>query len=105
MLMFSPRAVAHIGWPLACSGQNQAYRKSLFKKVGGYQKISHLLMGDDSIFLQLCIKHGAKVKFCKNFNSYVFCRSEKNWKDCCEWALKTITNQSCALIFRRLSDE
>ena len=31
--------------------------------------------------------------------------TEKNWKDCCEWALKTITNQSCALIFRRLSDE
>jgi len=31
--------------------------------------------------------------------------TEKNWKDCCEWALKTTTKESCALIFRRLSDE
>ena len=80
MLMFSAKSVAQIGWPLASSGQNQAYRKSLFKKVGGYKKISHLLMGDDSIFLQLCLKHNAKVKFSMNSNSYVFCRSEKTWK-------------------------
>lgn len=31
--------------------------------------------------------------------------TEKNWKDCCKWALKTTKKQSCALIFRRLSDE
>ena len=80
MLMFSAKSVAQIGWPLASSGQNQAYKKSLFKKVGGYKKISHLLMGDDSIFLQLCLKYGARVKFSVNSDSYVFCRSEKTWK-------------------------
>jgi sulfopyruvate decarboxylase alpha subunit len=26
--------------------------------------------------------------------------TEKNWKDCCEWAMETTTKQSCALIFR-----
>jgi len=81
MLMFSAKSVVQIGWPLASSGQNQAYRKSLFKKVGGYEKISHLLMGDDSIFLQLCLKNNAKVKFSINSKSYVFCRSEKTWKN------------------------
>ena len=80
MLMFSAKSVSTIGWPLACSGQNQAYRKSLFKKVGGYQKIADLLMGDDSIFMQLCLKYGAKVKFNVDPNSYIFCRPEKNWK-------------------------
>ena len=79
MLMFSAKAVSKIGWPLACSGQNQAYKKSLFNKVGRYKNISHLLMGDDSIFLQLCLKFGAKVKFCSNPDSYIFCRPERFW--------------------------
>ncbi len=81
MLMFSAKAVCAIRWPLACSGQNQAYKKSLFDRVGGYKDISHLLMGDDSIFLQLCLKFGAKVKFCNNPNSYIFCRPEKFWRN------------------------
>ena len=81
MLMFSAKAVSQINWPLASSGQNQAYRKSLFKKVGGYEKIDHLLMGDDSIFLQVCLKHGAKAKFSTNPRSYVFCRPERTWKN------------------------
>ena len=81
MLMFSAKAVSDMRFPLACSGQNQAFKKSLFKKVGGYKKISNLLMGDDSIFLQLCLKMKAKVVFCNNPQSYVFCRDEKSWKD------------------------
>ena len=81
MLMFSARAVSNLGYPLASSGQNQGFKKSIFQKVGGYTKISNLLMGDDSIFLQLCLKRKAKVVFCNNPQSYVFCRSEKNWKN------------------------
>ena len=81
MLMFSAKAVSDIRFPLACSGQNQAFKKNLFKKVGGYKRISDLLMGDDSIFLQLCLKANANVAFCNNPQSYVFCRSENNWRD------------------------
>ena len=81
MLMFSAKAVSDIKFPLASSGQNQAFKKSLFQKVGGYKKISHLLMGDDSIFLQLCLKMKAKVVFCDNPKSYVFCRDEVSWRD------------------------
>ena len=81
MMMFSAKAVTNIGFPLASSGQNQAFRKKLFFKVGGYNKISDLLMGDDSIFLQLCLKEKARVVFCNDYNSYVFCRAESNWKD------------------------
>jgi len=31
--------------------------------------------------------------------------TEKNWKKCCDWALKTTKKQSCVLIVRRLLDE
>ena len=80
ILYFSGVASTYINFPIASSGQNQAYRRSLFDKVGGYSKISHLLMGDDSIFLQLCLKAKIKVKFCLNQDSFVYCRPEKTWK-------------------------
>ena len=54
MLMFSSYSSVQLGTPLACTGQNQSYKKSLFKKVGGFDKIKHNLQGDDSIFLQIC---------------------------------------------------
>ena len=78
--MFSAVATTNIKYPLASSGQNQAYKRRLFDKVGGYDKISKLLMGDDSIFLQLCLKQDINVKFCMNHESFVYCRPEKTWK-------------------------
>ena len=80
ILFFSGVAATYLNYPIASSGQNQAYRRSLFDKVGGYSKISNLLMGDDSIFLQLCLKSKINVKFCLNQNSFVYCRPEKTWK-------------------------
>ena len=80
ILMFSAAATTNIKYPLASSGQNQAYKRRLFNKVGGYDKISKLLMGDDSIFLQLCLKQNINVKFCMNHKSFVYCRPEKTWK-------------------------
>ena len=38
-------------------------------------------MGDDSIFLQLCLKHNINVKFCLIQESFVYCRPEKTWKN------------------------
>ena len=81
ILMFSSAATCQLKYPLASSGQNQAFRRGLFEHVGGYNKISHLLMGDDSIFLQLCVKKGVNVKFALNDESFVYCRSEKRWID------------------------
>jgi len=44
------------GMPLAATGQNFAYRKSLFHKIGGFLKISHRPSGDDVLLLQLLRK-------------------------------------------------
>ena len=62
-----------IGW--ACSGQNQAYRKNLFLKVGGFEKIQNCLQGDDTLFFQLAKKIN-NFTFCTNPESYVYCRTE-----------------------------
>ncbi len=81
ILMFSAKAFCDLGYPLASSGQNQGYRKKLFNRLGGYEKIQKLLMGDDSIFLQLCRKLKANIVFNDNAQSFVYCRSEKKWID------------------------
>jgi len=81
ILMFSAKAFCDLGYPLASSGQNQGYRKNLFNKIGGYEKIKKLLMGDDSIFLQLCNKLKANIVFNDDKESFVYCRPEKKWID------------------------
>ena len=72
MLMLSCASTTSFGFPLACSGQNQSYKKSLFLSVGGFDKIQNLLQGDDSIFLQICRKFkNIKVSFATMKESYV----------------------------------
>ena len=72
MLMLSCASTTFAGFPLACSGQNQSYKKSLFLSVGGFERIQNLLQGDDSIFLQICRKvKNIKVSFAFIKESYV----------------------------------
>ena len=61
MLMTATYAQSNMGHPWACTGQNQAYRKSIFNKVSGFKHLSLLLQGDDSVFMQLCKMSGAKI--------------------------------------------
>ena len=52
-LMAAAAGAAGVGMPLAASGQNFAYRKSLFERVGGFREIAHRPSGDDVLLLQL----------------------------------------------------
>ena len=82
MLMFSACASTKLGTPLACSGQNQSYKKSLFKKVGGFDEIKQLLQGDDSLFLQLCkSKEPIKINFSFYKNSFIVAKTHNSIKD------------------------
>ena len=82
MLMISACATAHMNYPLACSGQNQSYKKSIYLKVDGFEKIYSLLQGDDSIFLQLCRKiKNIKISFSTNSDSYVIAKTHSKWSD------------------------
>ena len=52
-LMAAAAGAVGVGRPLAASGQNFAYRKCIFEKVGGFRDIAHRPSGDDVLLLQL----------------------------------------------------
>lgn len=78
MLMAASFSQANIGQPWACTGQNQAYRKSLFKKVDGFKHISTLLQGDDSVFMQICKYANANIVAAMTACPMI-ARTENNW--------------------------
>ena len=82
MLMFAALGSTAMRTPLASTGQNQAYRKDLYKSVGGFNKITNLIQGDDSIFLNICRNFSnAGVGFSIDKNSYVKSKVHIKWKD------------------------
>ena len=70
MLMGAARGTTQWGLPLACTGQNLAYRKAIFEKVGGFSSFADVVGGDDNLLLQR-IKHLTKMKVV--FASDSFC--------------------------------
>ena len=72
MLMAAGKSTINIGLAWACSGQNWAFRKRLFEKVGGYKRIRDRVGGDDSLFLQVLRKETrAAVVFNDSPDSHV----------------------------------
>jgi len=61
MLMLAARGATMMGTPWASSGQNQAYRRSVYERVGGFRDLSNRLQGDDSLFLQVA-RRRAKIQ-------------------------------------------
>ncbi|MBA3442966.1 MAG: glycosyltransferase [Pyrinomonadaceae bacterium] len=53
-------ASANLTYPLGASGQNIAFRRSAFERVGGYTSVMHRIAGDDMLMLQL-IKRTTEV--------------------------------------------
>ncbi|MDD3051768.1 MAG: glycosyltransferase [Candidatus Cloacimonetes bacterium] len=63
----------------SCIGQNLAYKKEMFIKVGGFKRIKHLLSGDDVNLMQLFRKEGAKVVFSFSKSSFAQTKSVQSW--------------------------
>ena len=78
MMMTAGRAACNLEKPIASTGQNQAYKKYLYYKNDGFIKIKDSIQGDDSLFMQLCIKNSAYIKFNDDINSFVESRIETN---------------------------
>jgi cellulose synthase/poly-beta-1,6-N-acetylglucosamine synthase-like glycosyltransferase len=64
----------------SCSGQNLAYKKSAFLQVGGFEKIKHLISGDDLNLMQLFRKNKKKVRFAFSAHSFAFTQPIQNWQ-------------------------
>jgi cellulose synthase/poly-beta-1,6-N-acetylglucosamine synthase-like glycosyltransferase len=77
-LMSAAAGAANLGFPLAASGQNLAYRRSAFDRVGGFTQIAHRPSGDDVLLLQLMRRANCgAVRFAMNREAYVTtCRTE-----------------------------
>jgi len=79
LLMIICRASSYFGSPWASTGQNQGFTKDLYANSGGFIKINHFI-GDDTAFLQLCKKHGAKSCFIDYPGARIHSRNEFNLK-------------------------
>ena len=69
-----------IGRSWACIGQNLAYRRDAFYKVGGFEQIRHLISGDDVNLMQLMRKQGMKIIFNFDPKSFTYTRPVMSWK-------------------------
>ena len=102
------RGMTNLKFPFAAIGQNQAYRKTLYDKVG-FLDISNSIQGDDTLFLQLCLKNKIRVDFNDDDNSFVTSRNEENFisfiKQRIRWAadLKVFWNYNKPLFIVSLS--
>ena len=80
MLMIAARGTTNSGSAWASTGQNQAYRKSLFNSAGGFTQIAKELQGDDSLFLQICRNYkSANILFADKPSCRIISRQETSW--------------------------
>ena len=79
MLMNATHASINRNWYWACSGQNQAYKKSVFNKNNGFNEIAKCLQGDDTLFFQMSNKNIKQFNAVFSFNkkNKIFSRKEK----------------------------
>ncbi|MCK4312776.1 MAG: glycosyltransferase, partial [Candidatus Cloacimonetes bacterium] len=62
----------------SCSGQNIGYKKSDFQAVCGFEKIKHIVSGDDINLMQLFRKSKMKVEFAFSTHSFVYTKAVDN---------------------------
>lgn len=108
MLFCVARGMTIMNVPFASIGQNQAYRKEIYNEIG-FLDISDSIQGDDTLFLQLCLKNNIKVNFNSDRNSFVNSRIENDLipfiKQRMRWAadLKVLWNYNKILFIISLS--
>ncbi|HDS03280.1 MAG TPA: glycosyltransferase [Firmicutes bacterium] len=84
MLAFAACAEGAFGWgiPLICTGNNLAYRKSLFRKAGGFRGIRHIRTGDDDLMVQrMGSLKDVSLRFAYSKNLFVKTRAQTGLKE------------------------
>ena len=69
-LMAAAAGTANIGFPLAASGQNLAYRRRTFEEVDGFERIAHRISGDDVLLVQLVRRTSWRIAFAGSANAF-----------------------------------
>jgi len=71
----------NIGLPCSAAARNFGFKKTSFKKVGGYSKTTDTLSGDDDLLLREAVKNKLKIGTVTTKNSFVFSNTKKTFKD------------------------
>ncbi|WP_313155083.1 glycosyltransferase family 2 protein [Sphingobacterium multivorum] len=67
--------------PTTCNGANLAYRKDIFKQMGGFKGIDELASGDDELFLhKVAEQYPDRIIFCKSQDAVVYTDAKPNLK-------------------------
>ena len=82
----------------SCSGANIAYTRQAFYRVGGFEKIKHLISGDDVNLMQLMRKAGMKVKFAFSPLSFVTTKPIKSWQNLLNQRVRWASNSKWQLL-------
>lgn len=74
-------ATCGLGFPATCVGTNMAYRKDVYKKLGGFGKYKKYHSGDDDLFLQrVRDETDYKIRYTTLKESQVYNDPPNNWK-------------------------
>ena len=75
-------ASAGLNYPLSCSGGNLAYRKMVFQEIGGFNKFSNWVSGDDDFFLEQIRENSHwKIRYATNLQTFVPTAPPEAFKD------------------------
>lgn len=76
-MMSAAAGAANLGFPMAASGQNLAYRKKAWQEAGGFDRIKHRLSGDDVLMMhQIRALRKWKIVFASSADAHVTTRPE-----------------------------
>ncbi|HOH78528.1 MAG TPA: glycosyltransferase [Candidatus Cloacimonadota bacterium] len=88
-----------LGKSWACIGQNLAYTKAAWESVGGFDKIRHLISGDDVNLMQLMRRSGHRIIFNFNPQSFVYTHPVPSWKRLVNQRSRWASNMKYQLTF------
>jgi len=78
-LMLTSRSLTHFGWKFASSANNQAYRRSSFKEIGGFGSGGRAPSGDEDLLTQRMGRlPGMRVVFASSNDSRVLTKPTSN---------------------------
>jgi cellulose synthase/poly-beta-1,6-N-acetylglucosamine synthase-like glycosyltransferase len=101
-LMAAAQGALNLGWPLAASGQNLAYRRAAFDEVGAFSRIGHRVSGDDVLLLQLIRKRTSwKIRFAASEQAFNFSQPEKTLSDLLNQRKRWASNGSYQFILNK----
>ncbi len=97
-MFLTAAAAINSGLYFSCSGQNLAYTREAFRKVGGFSSILHIESGDDVNLMQLFRKKHFKIIFNSNSKNFIKTRPVCSWKDLLNQRSRWASNMKWQLI-------